>query len=75
MKPVVHKLNHSRAMYRVAVIGCGGTGSALIGGLPLLHQALTAIGHPGLQVIVADLKQAGLDHAQPQSKSETNSVQ
>jgi PRTRC genetic system ThiF family protein len=41
-------------MHRVAVIGCGGTGSAVIGGLPFLHQALTAIGHPGLQVIVAD---------------------
>jgi PRTRC genetic system ThiF family protein len=54
MTRTVHKLNRSRAMYRVAVIGCGGTGSALIGGLPFLHQALTAIGHPGLQVIVAD---------------------
>lgn len=31
-----------------------GTGSALIGGLPFLHQALIALGHPGLQVIVAD---------------------
>jgi sulfur-carrier protein adenylyltransferase/sulfurtransferase len=50
----LHKLNRSRSMYRVAVIGCGGTGSALIGGLPFLHQALIAIGHPGLQVIVAD---------------------
>ena len=54
MRPIVHKLNHSRAMYRVAVIGCGGTGSALIGGLPLLHQALLVTGHPGLQVTVAD---------------------
>jgi PRTRC genetic system ThiF family protein len=54
MTQTVHKLNHSRAMYRMAVIGCGGTGSALIGGLPFLHQALTAVGHPGLQVIVAD---------------------
>lgn len=50
----VHKLNRSRSMYRMAVIGCGGTGSALIGGLPFLHQALTATGHPGLQVVVAD---------------------
>src|ERR1041385_6856530 len=54
MKAAVHKLNHARAMYRVAVIGCGGTGAALIGGLPFLHQAVTATGHPGLQVIVAD---------------------
>lgn len=50
----VHKLNGSRSMYRMAVIGCGGTGSALIGGLPFLHQALTATGHLGLQVVVAD---------------------
>lgn len=51
---VVHKLTRSRSLNRMAVIGCGGTGSALIGGLPLLHQALTATGHPGLQVVVAD---------------------
>jgi PRTRC genetic system ThiF family protein len=50
----VHKLNRSRSLNRVAVIGCGGTGAALIGGLPFLHQAVTATGHPGLQVIVAD---------------------
>lgn len=50
----VHKLNRSRSLYRMAVIGCGGTGSALIGGLPFLHQALIATGHPGLQVVVAD---------------------
>src|SRR6185437_5215308 len=50
----VHKLNRSRCIHRLAVVGCGGTGSALIGGLPLLHQALTANGHPGLQVVVAD---------------------
>jgi len=50
----VHKLNRSRCIHRLAVVGCGGTGSALIGGLPFLHQALTASGHPGLQVVVAD---------------------
>jgi PRTRC genetic system ThiF family protein len=45
-------LNHA---VRVAVIGCGGTGSALIGGLPYLHQALLAYGHPhGLAVTVYD---------------------
>jgi tRNA A37 threonylcarbamoyladenosine dehydratase len=54
MSQHVHKLNHSRAMHRVAVIGCGGTGSVLIGGLPFLHQVLTAIGRPGLQVIIGD---------------------
>jgi PRTRC genetic system ThiF family protein len=68
----VHKLNHSRAMYRVAVIGCGGTGTAVIGGLPFLHQALTAIGHPGLQVIIADGDKVSPNNCvrQPFSESE-----
>lgn len=72
MKPVVHKLNHSRSMYRVAVVGCGGTGAALIGGLPFLHQALTAMGHPGLQVIVADGDKVSANNCvrQPFSESE-----
>jgi PRTRC genetic system ThiF family protein len=52
--PTVHKLNRSRAVHRVVVVGCGGTGSAVIGGLPFLHQALLAAGYPGLYVIVAD---------------------
>jgi PRTRC genetic system ThiF family protein len=54
MTQLVHKLNRSRVLNRIVVIGCGGTGSAIGGGLPFLHQALLAIGHPGLQVIVAD---------------------
>jgi PRTRC genetic system ThiF family protein len=68
----VHKLNHSRAMHRVVVIGCGGTGSAVIGGLPFLHQALTAIGHPGLQVVVADGNKVSATNCvrQPFSESE-----
>jgi PRTRC genetic system ThiF family protein len=72
MKPDIHKLNHSRSMYRVAVVGCGGTGAALIGGLPFLHQALTAIGHPGLQVIVADGDRVSANNCvrQPFSESE-----
>lgn len=72
MAQTVHKLNRSRAMYRVAVIGCGGTGSALIGGLPFLHQALMAIGHPGLQVIVADGDKVSATNCvrQPFSESE-----
>ena len=32
---------------RVVVVGCGGTGSAIAGGLPYLHQAMLAHGHPG----------------------------
>ena len=40
---------------RVLVVGCGGTGSAVVAGLPYLHQALVARGHPGgLHVTVVD---------------------
>jgi PRTRC genetic system ThiF family protein len=40
---------------RVLVVGCGGTGSAVVAGLPYLHQALMAGGHPGgLHVTVMD---------------------
>ena len=40
---------------KVAVVGCGGTGSAVISGLPHLPQALLAYGHPsGLSVTVMD---------------------
>jgi PRTRC genetic system ThiF family protein len=40
---------------RVLVVGCGGTGSAVVGGLPYLHQSLVARGHPGgLHVTVVD---------------------
>lgn len=70
--PSIHKVNRSRSIYRLAVIGCGGTGSALIGGLPLLHQALTVTGHPGLQVIVADGDKVSATNCvrQPFSESE-----
>jgi len=40
---------------RVLVVGCGGTGSAVVAGLPYLHQSLVAWGHPGgLHVTVLD---------------------
>lgn len=32
---------------RVVVVGCGGSGSAISGGLPYLHQSMTVSGHPG----------------------------
>ncbi|MGA9507138.1 MAG: hypothetical protein WBV55_00695, partial [Candidatus Sulfotelmatobacter sp.] len=36
---------------QVTVVGCGGTGSAIAAGLPYLHQAMLALGHPhGLDV-------------------------
>jgi hypothetical protein len=40
---------------RILVVGCGGTGSAIIAGLPYLHQAMLVQGHPyGLHVTVMD---------------------
>ena len=40
---------------RVLVVGCGGTGSAVVAGLPYLHQSLLARSHPGgLHVTVMD---------------------
>ena len=40
---------------RALVVGCGGTGSAVVAGLPYLHQSLVARGHPGgLHVTVMD---------------------
>src|SRR6516165_9698396 len=50
---------------RILVVGCGGNGSAVVSGLPYLHQALLAFGHPGgLIVTVID----------PDMVSETNCV-
>jgi molybdopterin/thiamine biosynthesis adenylyltransferase len=40
---------------RITVVGCGGTGSAIAAGLPHLHQAMLAWGHPhGLDVMLVD---------------------
>ncbi len=40
---------------RITVVGCGGTGSAIAGGLPYLHQSMVALGHPyGLDVTLVD---------------------
>ena len=50
---------------RILVVGCGGNGSAIVSGLPYLHQALLAFGHPGgLAVSLID----------PDTVSETNCV-
>lgn len=49
----------------ILVVGCGGNGSAIASGLPYLHQALLAFGHPGgLNVTLID----------PDTVSETNCV-
>jgi hypothetical protein len=39
----------------VLVVGAGGSGSAIVMGLPYLHQAMLAWGHSGgLEVILVD---------------------
>ena len=44
-----------RRPVRILVVGAGGTGSAIVMGLPYLHQAMRAWGHPyGLEVTLID---------------------
>ncbi len=44
-----------RRPVRVLVVGCGGNGSAVVAGLPYLHQAMLVYGHPGgLDVTLMD---------------------
>jgi PRTRC genetic system ThiF family protein len=53
----IHKLHEElvRREVHILVVGCGGTGSAILGGLVYLHQALVAWGHRGgLQVTAMD---------------------
>jgi PRTRC genetic system ThiF family protein len=39
----------------ISIVGCGGTGSQIVTGMPYLHQALLAAGHPyGLRVFLID---------------------
>ena len=52
-----HKIHGEllRRPVRVLIVGCGGTGSAIAAGLPYLHQAMLACGHPGgLHVTLMD---------------------
>jgi PRTRC genetic system ThiF family protein len=52
-----HRLHEEllRREVRVLVVGCGGTGSVFISGLPYLHQAMLVQGHPyGLHVTAMD---------------------
>ena len=52
-----HRIKHWMARDRImiVVVGCGGTGAALVTGLPYLHYALLAAGHPsGIRVCVVD---------------------
>ena len=63
-----------RRRVRILVVGCGGTGSAIASGLPYLHQAMIASGHPGgLQVTLMDGDTISPTNCvrQPFSRSET----
>jgi hypothetical protein len=42
-----------RRPVRMLVVGAGGTGSAILMGLPYLHQAMRVWGHPVITRIVA----------------------
>src|SRR5947209_15783205 len=56
-KQSVHRLKHWMLSKRFAmlVVGCGGAGSAVLSGLPYLHDALLAAGHPaGVMVYAVD---------------------
>ena len=58
---------------RITVVGCGGTGSAVASGLPYLHQAMLALGHPGgLDVTLVDGDRISMINCvrQPFSESE-----
>jgi PRTRC genetic system ThiF family protein len=53
----IHRLHEEllQREVRVLVVGSGGNGSAICGGLPYLHSAMLAQGHPyGLHVTVMD---------------------
>lgn len=51
----LHEALHSlRSPLRVLVVGAGGNGSKLTVGMKNLHGALQALGHPGIQLTLAD---------------------
>ncbi len=64
---MIHKLDPQllERPIRILVVGCGGNGSAVLSGLPYLHQALLAFDHPGGLTVTA---------IDPDMVSETNCV-
>ena len=51
----VPQVNWRNRRIVITIIGCGGTGSQIATGMPYLHQALLASGHPyGLRVFLID---------------------
>ena len=47
-------LGRPHSSIRVLIVGAGGNGSKICAGIRHLHLALQALGHPGLQVTLAD---------------------
>jgi PRTRC genetic system ThiF family protein len=50
-------LIHPKLLQRqvdIALVGCGGNGSQMLTGLARLNHAITALGHPGLNVVAFD---------------------
>ena len=47
-------LQAPRSPLKVLVVGAGGNGSKLTVGMKSLHGALRALGHPGIQLVLAD---------------------
>jgi len=54
LKHLLHEALRSPRPLKVLVVGAGGNGSKLVVGLKNLHGALLGLGHPGLQVGLAD---------------------
>ena len=51
----VPQVNWRNRRIVITIVGCGGTGSQIATGMPYLHQALLASGHPyGLRVFLID---------------------
>ena len=51
----VPQVNWRNRRIVITIVGCGGTGSQIATGMPYLHQALLASGHPyGLRVFLVD---------------------
>ena len=51
----VPEVNWRNRQIVITIVGCGGTGSQIVTGMPYLHQALLASGHPyGLRVFLID---------------------
>jgi PRTRC genetic system ThiF family protein len=53
---IEHRIHPDLLAHRpnVHLVGCGGNGSQMLTGLARLHHAISALGHPGLQVYAWD---------------------